>query len=148
MSVPQTSRSRHESTDRLVRRPIWLAFASGSGGLVSTLDDYAAFAQALLDGGGPILSRSSVAAMTTDQLFAVDGSPQGGPDATFNYSVNRTGGGQVHDGTLTGPTDTVAGNNGLGAAIEIGDTHNWGNVFAGNDYKLTEAAPPSPWAFK
>lgn len=72
----------------------------------------------------------------------------GGPDATFNYTVNRTGGGLVHDGTLTGPTDTVAGNNGLGAAIKIGDTHNWGNVFAGNDYKLTEAAPPAPWAFK
>jgi CubicO group peptidase (beta-lactamase class C family) len=58
------------------------AFESGAGGLVSTLDDYAAFAQALLDGGGPILSRSSVAAMTTDQLYAVDGSLQGGPDPT------------------------------------------------------------------
>ena len=31
------------------------AFESGAGGLVSTLDDYLAFAQALLDGGGPIL---------------------------------------------------------------------------------------------
>jgi CubicO group peptidase (beta-lactamase class C family) len=49
---------------------------------VSTLDDYAAFAQALLDGGGPVLSRSSVAAMTTDQLYAVDGSLQSGPDPT------------------------------------------------------------------
>jgi CubicO group peptidase (beta-lactamase class C family) len=36
----------------------------------------------LLDGGGGILSRASVAAMTTDQLFAADGSPQGGPDPT------------------------------------------------------------------
>ncbi len=58
------------------------AFESGAGGLVSTLDDYLAFALALLDGGGPILSRSSVAAMTTDQLFAADGSLQGGPDPT------------------------------------------------------------------
>jgi CubicO group peptidase (beta-lactamase class C family) len=56
------------------------SFESGGGGLVSTLDDFHAFARALLDGGGPILSRSSVAAMTTDQLFAVDGSLQGGPD--------------------------------------------------------------------
>jgi len=55
-------------------------FESGGGGLVSTLDDFHAFAQALLLGGRPILSRSSVAAMTTDQLVAVDGSPQGGPD--------------------------------------------------------------------
>jgi CubicO group peptidase (beta-lactamase class C family) len=57
-------------------------FESGGGGLVSTLDDYLAFAQALLLGGHPVLSRSSVAAMTTDQLFAADGSPQGGPDPT------------------------------------------------------------------
>jgi CubicO group peptidase (beta-lactamase class C family) len=58
------------------------AFESGAGGLVSTLDDYLAFARALLDGGGPILSRSSVAAMTSDQLYATDGSLQGGPDAS------------------------------------------------------------------
>jgi CubicO group peptidase (beta-lactamase class C family) len=58
------------------------AFESGGGGLVSTLDDFHAFAQALLDGGGPILSRASVAAMTSDQLYAVDGSLQGGPDPT------------------------------------------------------------------
>lgn len=57
-------------------------FESGGGGLVSTIDDYFAFAQALLDGGGPVLSRSSVAAMTTDQLHATDGSLQGGPDPT------------------------------------------------------------------
>ena len=58
------------------------AFESGAGGLVSTLDDYFAFAQALLDGGGAILSRASVTAMTTDQLYAEDGSLQGGPDPT------------------------------------------------------------------
>jgi CubicO group peptidase (beta-lactamase class C family) len=58
------------------------AFESGAGGLVSTLDDYFAFAQALLDGGGRILSRSALAAMTTDQLYAVDGSRQSGPDPT------------------------------------------------------------------
>jgi CubicO group peptidase (beta-lactamase class C family) len=58
------------------------AFESGAGGLVSTLDDYLAFAQALLDGGRSILSRSSVTAMTTDQLHSVDGSLQGGPDPT------------------------------------------------------------------
>jgi CubicO group peptidase (beta-lactamase class C family) len=57
-------------------------FESGGGGLVSTLDDYHAVARALLDGGGPILSRSSVAAMTTDQLYAADGSLLGGPDAS------------------------------------------------------------------
>lgn len=56
------------------------AFESGAGGLVSTLDDYFAFGEALLSGGGAILSRSSVAVMTTDQLYATDGALQGGPD--------------------------------------------------------------------
>jgi|SRR5882724_13429364 len=48
------------------------AFPSGGGGLVSTVDDYLAFAQMLLGGGRHggerILSRLSVEAMTTDQL--------------------------------------------------------------------------------
>jgi CubicO group peptidase (beta-lactamase class C family) len=48
------------------------AFPSGAGGLVSTIDDYLAFGQMLLRqgryGGGRLLSRLSVEAMTTDQL--------------------------------------------------------------------------------
>jgi CubicO group peptidase (beta-lactamase class C family) len=48
------------------------AFPSGGGGLVSTVDDYLAFAQMLLSGGKygheRILSRASVETMTTDHL--------------------------------------------------------------------------------
>jgi len=48
------------------------AFPSGAGGLVSTVDDYLAFGQMMLDqgkhGGGRLLSRLAVEAMTTDQL--------------------------------------------------------------------------------
>jgi CubicO group peptidase (beta-lactamase class C family) len=44
------------------------AFESGGGGLVSTVDDVLAFGRMLLSGGGPLLSRATVAAMTTDQL--------------------------------------------------------------------------------
>jgi CubicO group peptidase (beta-lactamase class C family) len=49
------------------------AFASGAGGLVSTIDDVHAFARMLLSGGrlpdgSNLLSRASVAAMTTDQI--------------------------------------------------------------------------------
>src|SRR5664279_1595850 len=48
------------------------AFPSGGAGLVSTVDDYLAFGRMLLDGGrqrgGRILSRPSVATMTTDHL--------------------------------------------------------------------------------
>lgn len=41
---------------------------SGGGGLSTTIGDYARFGQALLDGGGPILSRAGVEAMTRNQL--------------------------------------------------------------------------------
>ncbi len=50
------------------------AFPSGAAGLVSTIDDYLAFGQMMLDhgkhGGERILSRSSVETMTTDHLTA------------------------------------------------------------------------------
>src|SRR5207245_9886298 len=50
------------------------AFPSGAGGLVSTVDDYLAFGQMMLDkgllDGKRILTRPSVATMTTDQLTA------------------------------------------------------------------------------
>jgi CubicO group peptidase (beta-lactamase class C family) len=50
------------------------AFPSGAGGLVSTIDDYFAFGEMMLNegnasgGGKRILSKASVQAMTTDQL--------------------------------------------------------------------------------
>jgi CubicO group peptidase (beta-lactamase class C family) len=44
------------------------AFPSGGAGLVSTAADFLAFAEMLLRGGSPLLSRPSVETMTTDQL--------------------------------------------------------------------------------
>jgi CubicO group peptidase (beta-lactamase class C family) len=44
------------------------AFPSGGAGLVSTASDFLAFAEMLLRGGAPLLSRPSVETMTTDQL--------------------------------------------------------------------------------
>jgi CubicO group peptidase (beta-lactamase class C family) len=44
------------------------AFGDGGAGLVSTVDDLLAFARMLLAGGGTVLSRGAVRAMTTDQL--------------------------------------------------------------------------------
>jgi CubicO group peptidase (beta-lactamase class C family) len=44
------------------------AFPSGGAGLVSTADDFLAFAEMLLRGGSPLLSRPSIETMTTDQL--------------------------------------------------------------------------------
>ncbi|MGC1419090.1 MAG: serine hydrolase domain-containing protein [Acidimicrobiales bacterium] len=43
-------------------------FPSGGAGLVSTAGDYLAFAEMLLRGGAPLLSRPSIDTMTTDQL--------------------------------------------------------------------------------
>jgi CubicO group peptidase (beta-lactamase class C family) len=45
-----------------------LRYASGGGGLYTTIGDYARFGQMLLDGGRPILTRASVTAMTTNQI--------------------------------------------------------------------------------
>jgi CubicO group peptidase (beta-lactamase class C family) len=78
------------------------AFPSGGAGLVSTIDDYLAFARMLVTGGrcpgGRVLSRPSVVAMTTNQLTSEQmaaSSPS--PDGTLGWGfgvavqVARTG---------------------------------------------------------
>jgi CubicO group peptidase (beta-lactamase class C family) len=78
------------------------AFPSGGGGLVSTVDDLHAFGRMLLAGGrladgSRLLSRASVAAMTTDQLgeqrSASGPSPDGSQGWGFGVGVQlrRTG---------------------------------------------------------
>lgn len=65
------------------------AFASGGGGLVSTMDDYCRFAEALRQGGAPLVSATTLAEMTTNQLpagqelksLALIGDPRLVPDA-------------------------------------------------------------------
>jgi CubicO group peptidase (beta-lactamase class C family) len=66
------------------------AFPSGGAGLVSTIDDYLAFARMLATGGrcpgGRVLSRPSVVAMTTNQLTSEQmaaSSPS--PDGTLGW---------------------------------------------------------------
>ncbi|GAA1934362.1 serine hydrolase domain-containing protein [Nocardioides hwasunensis] len=46
------------------------AFASGAGGIVTTVDDMLAFGRMLLAGGGDLLSPESVVSMTTDHTTA------------------------------------------------------------------------------
>jgi len=64
------------------------AFPSGAAGLVSTVDDYLAFSQMLLNGGRlgttRILSRPSVALMTTDQLTPAQKAVSGLVDGFFD----------------------------------------------------------------
>lgn len=54
---------RDEPDGVFTRRPV---FASGSGGLVTTVDDWLAFGRMLLADGGGVLSPASVRLMTTD----------------------------------------------------------------------------------
>src|SRR5947209_2149730 len=61
--------------DEWSRPPV---FPSGSGGLVSTVDDFLAFARALLNGGAGLLSARSVELMTTNQRPAQQ-MPTAGP---------------------------------------------------------------------
>ncbi|MCI4329361.1 MAG: beta-lactamase family protein [Thermoplasmata archaeon] len=65
-------------------------FPSGAAGLVSTVDDYHAFAKMLLGGGShagkPLLSRRSVEAMTTDHLTEAQRSDPVLPPGFFGAS--------------------------------------------------------------
>ncbi|MEU4191382.1 serine hydrolase domain-containing protein [Kribbella sp. NPDC026611] len=72
----------------------WLmppSFPDASGGLVSTVDDFHAFARMLLAGGAGVLSPAAVAEMTTDHLtpaqrVAAEGFL--GPDTGWGYGVS------------------------------------------------------------
>jgi CubicO group peptidase (beta-lactamase class C family) len=65
------------------------AFPSGGGGLVSTIDDYLAFGEMMLNmgqhGRERILSRASVETMTTDQLTAPQKASSGLIDGYFDH---------------------------------------------------------------
>jgi CubicO group peptidase (beta-lactamase class C family) len=72
----------------------WLtppSFPDASGGLISTVDDFHAFARMMLAGGDGVLSPAAVAEMTTDQLTrkqraaAVDFL---GPDTGWGYGLS------------------------------------------------------------
>ncbi|HEX9994708.1 MAG TPA: serine hydrolase domain-containing protein [Acidimicrobiales bacterium] len=73
------------------------AFPAGNAGLVSTVDDYLAFASMLLAGGrhagGRLLARPTVAAMTTDHVGGAGPSPDGSVGWGFGVGVQlrRTG---------------------------------------------------------
>jgi CubicO group peptidase (beta-lactamase class C family) len=75
--VPAAKRDRFTTYYRTDRTPAdapdgqWShppAFPEGSGGLAGTVEDWYRFARMLLDGGGPVLSRASVAQLTTNHL--------------------------------------------------------------------------------
>jgi len=66
------------------------AFPSGGGGLVSTVDDFHAFARMLLQGGmlpdgSRLMSRSSIEAMTVDHIGAGPGVPGPSMDGSLGW---------------------------------------------------------------
>jgi CubicO group peptidase (beta-lactamase class C family) len=78
------------------------AFASGAGGLVSTVDDLYAFGRMLLSGGRlpdgtRLLSRASIDAMTTEQIGVARGASGPLPDGSQGWGfgvgvqIRRTG---------------------------------------------------------
>jgi CubicO group peptidase (beta-lactamase class C family) len=118
------------TTDPVTHRPVvydapqgqWAkppAFPSGGGGLVSTIDDYHAFARMLLaDGhlpdGSRLLSRASVEAMVSDHLHAELGGPSPSPDGSqgWGYGV----GVQLRRAGLTRPAGSYGWGGGMGSS--------------------------------
>lgn len=72
----------------------WLTpppFPDASGGLISTVDDFHAFARMLLDGGAGVLSPAAAAEMTTDQLTPKQRAAAAdflGPETGWGYGVS------------------------------------------------------------
>ena len=95
------------------------AFPSGGAGLVSTLDDYFAFAEMLRAGGiyrgKRILSRPSVEAMTTDQLTSEQKSVAG-PDPAGAMSWGFGVAVQVRRAGPTRSVGTYGWDGGLGTS--------------------------------
>jgi CubicO group peptidase (beta-lactamase class C family) len=97
------------------------AFPSGGGGLVSTVDDYLAFARMLLNNGRHdgerILSRAAVETMTADQLTPAQKAAGGlGPDFFddhgWGYGVSVV----TRRASLAGPVGQYGWSGGLGTS--------------------------------
>jgi CubicO group peptidase (beta-lactamase class C family) len=121
------------------------AFPSGGHGLVSTVRDYAAFAEMLLGGGTRggvrILSRPSVEAMTTDQLTSAQ-RLEAGPDPTgargwgFGVGVQAVRTGPVHS------VGTYGWDGGLGSSWANDPTERLIGVLMTNQVWSSPALPP------
>jgi len=95
------------------------AFPSGGAGLVSTVDDYHAFARMLLaDGrlpdGSRLLSGASVETMVSDHLHVEPGGPSASPDGSqgWGYGV----GVQLRRAGLTRPAGSYGWGGGMGSS--------------------------------
>jgi CubicO group peptidase (beta-lactamase class C family) len=100
------------------------AFPSGDGGLVSTIDDYFAFGQMMLNGGvgangARIATRASVDAMTTDQITPEQKAASDGSLAPGFWDAHGWGFGveiSTRPSELTGAAGTFGWDGGLGTS--------------------------------
>ena len=124
------------------RRP---AFPSGAGGLVSTLDDYRAFAEMLRAGGAlngrRILSRPSLETMTSDQLTpeqrAVSGVDAVGA-AGWGFGVAV----QVRSTGPTAPVGRYGWEGGLGSSWANDPREDLVGIVLTNQARTTSSPPP------
>jgi CubicO group peptidase (beta-lactamase class C family) len=115
------------------------AFPSGGAGLVSTADDFLAFADMLLHGGRPLLSRPSVEAMTTDQLTPAQKAVSGFFPGDFDARGWGFGVGMVtRRESPSGPVGQYGWDGGLGSIWRNDPTEGMVSIL------LTNAAWTSP----
>ena len=121
------------------------AFPSGGGGLVSTVDDYAAFAEMLLAGGTyrgeRILSRPTIEAMTTNQLTSEQLAASGpDPDGTLGWGL-----GLAVQLRRTGPARSVGSygwDGGLGSTWANDPAEGFAGVLLTNEAWSSPVPPP------
>lgn len=91
--VPTIAVAGSETSDLPYPDPEGRLFHSGGGGMFSTADDYARFAQMLVNGGtlgdARILGRKTVAMMTSDQNIRIDTPTVGHSGFGLGVSVRR-----------------------------------------------------------
>jgi CubicO group peptidase (beta-lactamase class C family) len=120
-------------------------FASGAGGLVSTVDDLHAFGRMLLDGGRlpdgtQLLSPASVAAMTTDQIGGAPGAP--GPSLDGSQGWGFGVGVQVRRVGLVSP-GSYGWAGGLGSSWSNDPAHDLVGVVLTTDAFVSAFPPPA-----
>lgn len=127
------------------------AFPSGAAGLVSTVDDLAAFGRMLLAGGrlpdgSRLLSRTSVAAMTTDQLGVAAGHPGITPDGSGSTGWGFGVGVQVRRTGLTRSVGSYGWDGGLGTSWANDPAEGLVGVVLSTDMFAGSDALPHPLA--
>lgn len=138
-------RSVYDPPDGQWSRPP--AFPSGGAGLVSTVDDLAAFGRMLLAGGrlpdgSRLLSRASVEAMTTDQLDVAGGHPGISPDGAVGWGFGV--GVQVRRVGVTRSVGTYGWDGGLGSSWANDPTERLVGVVLSTDMFTGADALPLP----